>query len=67
MALHYCSRQIRLRRKMLRSVKAFSQEIELLRLIYDTGTDIEVVGKGWHIVQKWPGKSITLDGALTGM
>ena len=39
-------RWIRLRRKRLRSVKASSQELERLRLIYDTGTDIEVVGKG---------------------
>ena len=43
-------RQIRLRRKKLRSVKASSQELERLRLIYDFGTDIEVVGKGWHYI-----------------
>ena len=51
----------------MRIIKASSQELERLQLIYDTGTDIEIFGKGWHIVHKWPGKSITLDGALTGM
>ena len=39
-------RQIRLRRKQFRSVKAYRQDIERLRLIYDTGTDIEVFGRG---------------------
>ena len=51
----------------MRSVKAYIQEIERLRLIYDTRTDIEVVGRGYHIFNKWPGKSITLEGALTSM
>ena len=60
-------RRIRLRRKKLRSVNTYSQEIERLQLIYDTGTDIEVVGRGWHIVHKWPGKSITLDRVLTSI
>ena len=60
-------RRIRSRCKKLRSVKAYSQEIERLQLIYDTGTYIEVVGIGWHIVHKWPGKSITRDRNLTGM
>ena len=64
---HTGNRQIQAKRKKLRSVKAYSQEIERLRLIYDTETDIEVVRRGWHIFHKWPGKSITLDGALTGM
>ena len=49
------NRRIQLRRKKLRSVKAYSQEIEELWLIYDTGTDIGVVGRGWNIVHKWPG------------
>ena len=38
--------RIQLRRKNLRSVKAYSQEIERLQLIYNTWTDIEVVGRG---------------------
>ena len=59
--------RFKLRRKTLLSVKAYRQEIERLQLVYSTGTDIEVVGRGWHIVHKWPVKSITLDGALTGM
>ena len=39
-------RRIQLRRKRSCSVKAYSQELERLRLIYDTGTAIEVFEKG---------------------
>ena len=52
---------------MFRIAKAHSEEIERMRIIYDNRTNIVVFKRGWHIVHKWPGKSITLDGALTGM
>ena len=60
-------RQKCLRRKNMRSIKASIPEKEQQWIIYDTGTDCEVVGKGWHIYHKWNGKSIKLDGALAGM
>ena len=49
------------------SVKVSRPEKERQRLIYNTGTNCEVVGKGCHIYHQWNVKSITLDGYLAGM
>jgi len=38
-----------------------------IRTILDTGTDVEIVGLGWHINHRWAGHSMTIDGPLEGM
>ena len=37
------------------------------RSIWDGGTDIEVLGDGWHIDHHWNGHSLSIDGPLEGM
>ena len=38
-----------------------------IRTIWDTGTDMEIIGQGWHIDHCWTGHSLTIDGPLEGM
>jgi len=38
-----------------------------IRTIWDTGTDMEIIGQGWHIDHRWTGHSMTIDGPLDGM
>jgi len=38
-----------------------------IRTIWDTGTDVEIIGKGWHIDHYWTGHTLTIDGPLEGM
>ena len=37
------------------------------RTIWDSGTDMEIIGKGWHIDHYWTGHAMTIDGPLAGM
>ena len=38
-----------------------------IRTIWDTGTDMEIIGQGWHIDHHWTGHSLTIDRPLEGM
>ena len=60
-------RKRRLRVRRNRKASLATTEFEPERIIWDTGTDFEVIGEGWHIHRRWKGRTVSLDGALNGM
>ena len=50
-----------------RNVKSNKRKSYPERIIWDTGTEFEVIVEEWHIYLQWKGISVTLDGALNGM
>ena len=58
---------LQLRMRFNRNVKSNKHKAEPERIIWDTVTDFEFIGEGWHIYRQWKVQSVTLDGVFNGM